>query len=266
MKIVSVQFDYPGQNRYDKLAQVLTYSIKKNCPNADFELIKLKAPDIKKKIKSKSFASNTLKLEYWLKALKETTDNIIFIDCDMLVLGDLSSAFLSDFDIGYTKRTSSRIPYNGGVVFVKNTPQAIEFIELWNKINKKMYNDYSIHRPWRDKYAGMNQAAFGYVLEKEKYNAKLKSFPCAEWNACVEDWVKINDNTKIVHVKGGLRRAVIGQRPGNGYQYRRAILLWNNLAIEAGLLKGRVIRTNDDITIKHPLVRKVRGLRRRHRK
>jgi hypothetical protein len=264
MKIISVQFDYPGQNKYDKLAQVLEYSIKKNSPSADFELIKLKAPIIKRRIKSKSFASNTIKMEYWLKALKETDDNVIFIDCDMIVLQDLSNVFNDDYDIGYTKRTGSRLPYNGGVVFVKNTTNATEFIELWNDVNKRMYNDWNFHSPWRNKYAGMNQAAFGYIMEKEKFNAKLKQFSCAEMNACTEDWPKINKNTKIIHIKGALRRAAFNRhRPKD--RCRRALIIWHNLAVEAGVVKGEMLIDHEPI-IRKPIVRKLRGLRRRYRK
>jgi hypothetical protein len=264
MKIIAVQFDYPGQNKYDILAKVLEYSVKKNCPSANFELIKLDAPIIKRKMKSKSFASNTLKMEYWLKALKETDENVIFIDCDTIVLHDLSNVFDDDYDIGYTKRTGSRLPYNGGVVFVKNTPNAIEFIELWNDVNKRMYDDWKFHCPWRNKYAGMNQAAFGYIMEKETFNAKLKQFSCAEMNACTENWPKINKDTKVIHIKGALRRAAFNVHRPNDRCYR-ALVLWHNLAIESGAISGE--RLYDiGLADRKRFPKRLRGLRRRYRR
>ena len=267
MKIVSVQFDYGGLQSYKKLSQVFAYSVKKNCPDADLELINAKPPEIKRKIRSKSFATNTLKIKLWLNALRSTTDDVVFMDCDMIVLKDISSAFKNDFDIGYTKRTGSRIPYNGGGVFVKNTPAAIKFIELWKEINDKMYNDYTFHHTYRNKYAGMNQAAFGYIMETGGYKTKLKKFSCDIWNACVENWPKINDETRIVHIKGALRRSVLMNRSIAGCRFRRAIILWRNLAIEAGLIHAPKLDVNTATPITpHPLIRKVRGLRRSRRR
>jgi len=265
LKIISVQFDYSGTNRYKILSQVFGYSVKKNCPNAELEMIRVRAPGHERKVRSKSFSSNTLKLDLWLNALNKTDDNVVFMDCDMIVLKDISPAFNLDFDIGYTKRTGSHIPYNGGVVFVRNTPAAKEFIQLWKKINKKMYEDYEFHRPWRDKYGGMNQAAFGYIMEKEKnFKAKLKEFRCDVWNSCDDNWKKLDDTTRVIHIKGGLRRSVLMQKP-IPTQYDRAIIVWRNLAIEAGVMVGR--KTVDNILVikPHPLMSKVRGIVRRRK-
>jgi hypothetical protein len=266
LKIISVVFDYYHQEKYKKLSEVFSYSIKKNCPGSELELLKINPPKIHKN-KSKSFASNTVKLELWLERLKATDQDVIFLDCDMLVLKDLSSAFNLNFDIGYTKRTRARIPYNGGVVFVKNTPEAVSFIELWAKINKKMYDNSRFHSVWRAKYAGMNQSAFGYILEKEKYNAILKQFPCEIWNACNEDWSNIGDKTKIIHIKGGLRRSVLHQAPGFTCKWQRAYTLWRKYAIECGLIK-KPVRQNSvkPVQKKHSHIVRLKGLRRRRRR
>ena len=267
MKIVSVQFDYRGFNRYEKLARVFAYSVKKNCPDADLELVKVKPPELIKPVRSRSFASNTLKIKLWLEVLKNTKDDVIFMDCDMLVLKDISDAFKNHFDIGYTKRTKARMPYNGGVVFVKNTPEAIEFIEYWKEINDKMYNDQKFHYKYRNKYAGMNQAAFGYIMETGGYKAKLKAFSCDVWNACVENWATINDETRIVHIKGTLRRTVLMNSTINSCRFRRGVIIWRNMAIEAGVSTGIKLDYNTSMPINtHPLINKVRGLRRSRRR
>lgn len=267
MKIVSVQFDYAGLQRYKRLSEVFAYSVKKNCPNAELILKKVKAPEIKKKLRSKSFASNTLKLKLWLEVLKSTTEDVVFMDCDMLILKDISSAFIGDFDIGYTKRTGSRIPYNGGVVFVKNTAASIKFIELWKKINDKMYNDYSFHKSYRNKYAGMNQAAFGYIMETGGYKAKLKAFSCDVWNSCIENWPKINEETKIIHIKGTLRRTVLMNSSINSSRFRRAVILWRNMAIDAGLINLPKLdyKTAQPVTTSQK-IRKLIGRRRKRRR
>jgi len=261
LKIVSVQFDYRGVNKYNILSKVFEYSVRKNCPNAELELLKVKPPETRRKARSKSFASNTLKLGLWLDVLKKTDDNVVFMDCDMIVLKDVSEAFNYDFDIGYTVRTNSSIPFNGGVVFVKNTKKAIKFIETWKEINKQMYDNYTFHMPYRNKYAGMNQASFGYLLEKKNYDAKLKPFKCDIWNACDDNWRNISKDTKVIHVKGGLRRSVLSPRPINS-RYDRAAIVWQNLAIEAGVITGQRQHIDKIYTIPtHPLIAKVRGLK-----
>jgi hypothetical protein len=260
MKIISVYFDYDGDKKYSIMAKVLEESVKKNCPSADFELIKLQQPRYRTK---RCFTSNTVKLAEWLRVMSETNDNVIFMDCDMLVLNDLHNAFNSDFDIGYTKRNHSRIPYNGGVVFVKNTEKAHNFIALWKEINDKMYKDYSFHRKWRDKYAGMNQAAFGYIMEKCKFDAKLKVFECSEWNVCREDWGNVKEEiTKIVHIKSGLRRTVFGARHPDS-RLQKVVKLWFGYAVEAGLYP-KIPDQHDyyDITKNNKPVQ-LRGARRR---
>lgn len=265
LKIVSVQFDYRGVNKYSILSKVFEHSVKKNCPNAELEMLKVKPPELQRRSKSKSFASNTLKLELWLDVLKNTDDNVVFMDCDMIVLKDISEAFNYDFDIGYTVRTNSSKPFNGGVVFVKNTLNAIKFIELWKEINRRMYNDYTFHMPYRTKYAGMNQASFGYLLEKKNYEAKLKKFRCDIWNACDDNWRNISIDTKVMHIKGGLRRTVLSPRPINS-RYDRAAIVWQNLAIEAGAMTGqRQHIENIHSMPAHPLIAKVRGLKRRRK-
>lgn len=234
MKIVSVVFDYPTHShKYSKMAKVWEYSIKKVMPDVTVELIKIDPPHWEVK---KSYTSNTVKLDLWYKSLEATNENIIFMDCDMFVLGEMESAFDNDFDIGYTKRTKCRIPYNGGVVFCKNTNAAKDFILLWKEINYKMFKDPKFHRHWHDKYAGMNQSAFGYILEKCNFKAKLKEFPCKIYNACCEDWLGINqETTKAVHVKSRLRRDVFDSCMSQT-RYRKAVTMWYRLAKEAEVL------------------------------
>ena len=107
----------------------------------------------------------------------------------------------------------------------------------------------------------MNQAAFGYIMEKCKFKAKLKEFSCGIWNACVEDWPKIDNSTKVIHVKGQLRRTVLMNSSINSCRYRKAVIIWRNLAIEAGLINTPKIDYNTLTPVAmHPLIRKVRGV------
>ncbi len=70
-----------------------------------------------------------------------------------------------------------------------------------------MYEDQVFHQIWRDKYAGMNQASLGWMLENTVGIADIISLPCRKWNICQEDWTKIDGESACVHIKSKLRRA-----------------------------------------------------------
>jgi len=235
MHIFAESFDYKSANIYDILANVLEYSAKVNCPSAKFELLKVKAPDTTGH--ERACTSNTVKLDEWVKVVEETNDDVILMDCDMLILGDLSSVFKDhEFDIALCQRTKNvqkRMPFNGGIVFVRNTPAALEFMKLWKRINLVMYNDKVLHNRWRHTYAGMNQAAFGYIYEKEKYDAKIKFLSCKIYNCCREDWPQVDSKTKVIHIKSQLRRAVINASPDRFTI--KAYNKWYNMADAGGI-------------------------------
>lgn len=222
MTIFTVQFDYKGQEMYERLVRVFKKSALRVMPDVHFEERNLKCPG--SKIPKTHFRlSNTLKLREWVNWLDYTEDNTVFMDCDMLLLQDISSAFENDFDIAYTVRTSAKMPMNGGVVFAKPTEGARKFLHAWNDINDKMFANPTFHHPYRVKYAGMNQAAFGYLMEHPVEGVKLLRLPCAIWNSCSEDWNKVNASTRIVHVKSVLRKVVLG---GNRSAYKPITDIW----------------------------------------
>jgi hypothetical protein len=231
VKICAVVFDYPGQTMFSDLVRVLEYSAGKFCPRAKFELVRLRAPN-----DPGTFTSNTVKMREWLRVLGETGDDVVFMDGDMLILRDIASAFDDDFDVGYTARTQpTKIPMNGGVVFVKNTPAARHFMEMWNAADDKMYANGAFHQQWRTKYSGINQAAFGYMIERAQHGAKLRAFPCREWNACGgTDWCNLS-STRILHVKSDLRRMVIENVSLDRcpVRYHQAVKVWRSMRAEA---------------------------------
>lgn len=209
MVFVTVQFDYGGNTSYKRLLDVFVKSINATMPEAEVKSICIPAPRIQSF--KRGMTSNTEKLKIWVNELENFPEgeHIIFADCDMLAVKDISDIWEKDFDIAVTERKHSHYRWNGGIVFVKNNERSREFFRLWLKINMEMYTNYRMHEPWRRKYAGMNQAAFGYVMEKEKFRAKLINVPCLIWNCCNEDWGRIDPDTRLIHIKGGLRKACL---------------------------------------------------------
>ena len=239
VKIVTVQFNYPKELRrtpYDKLYETFKKSIQQNAPNCELVELKPQAPEVNASLQKISFTSNTLKLKLWCDYLETATEPTIFADCDMLCLRDPVTAFETDapFDIGFTERHGDynrRLPINGGIIFANPTDSTKQFFRRWYEVNCIMLANKNIHRNYHDKYGGINQSAFGYMLEAEpkEHNAELKAFPTRIYNAVDCDWHLINDKTMFVHYKSALRRAVLHGSSGHT-RMQRAIDLWHYYA------------------------------------
>lgn len=234
MKIITAQFDLPGQELYARLLKVFEYSAKKNMPDVSFQVLPVKP--IRAIGIDQHLANNRAKMEAWSQI--EITEPTILMDCDMIVLNNMIEAFNFDYDIGLTYRTCGNPPRNGGVVFLQPTDRANKFLKTWNKIDKWLYRNRVQHQIYRKKYTGMNQASLGYLLENNLIDGLVEwRFSCWEWNACNEDWPYIAGYTKAVHVKGGgqLRGAIKNNVP---YEYvpegyREVLRLWRAYECES---------------------------------
>lgn len=198
MKALTVQFDLETRtgDLYERLLNVLikTWNIHANIP---LEVHRIPAPDpFREKY---AFDSNTAKLDIWADHFDQDT---IFIDCDMMLLEDISDGFKYVENVGYTIRKHTRMPFNGGVVFMRHTEYAKKFLDKWREVNKEMYYDPAFHNKYRKTYGGINQASFGWMLESgwkadrvpEVYNLCQ---PFANWQ-----------EAKMIHVKSQLRKDV----------------------------------------------------------
>jgi len=240
VKYIVVQFDYPNRKgMYEKLLKVFEQSVKENDPENEVIVKRVSYPQIKTKA---CFSSNTHKLAIWVSEMEKLQegDELCFIDCDMMVLKSPNDVFQKDFDIAYTERPKSRkdtrLPVNGGVVFCRNNERSRQFMKRWKEVNDKMFRNPGFHQIWRKKYAGMNQSAFGYLLEHPKeYKAKLFPVPCNTYNVCNESWHKVgvDKNIRIVHIKSDLRRMCLEgvcRKPA----IKQTIQIWLDLLVRAG--------------------------------
>lgn len=223
-KIVTVQFDYNSDD-YKRLLDVFLYSIRKNTPY-EVDVLTLEAPD--RDGQSRSFDSNTAKLDAWVNYFKDKQGQYVLMDCDMLVLKPFHEVFEREFDIGYTYR--GRPPFNGGVVYVNVNKYSLKLLRDWRDVNKKMYKDWGFHREYRTKYTGMNQAAFGYLLENNP-DCNIEAFPCRIYNACDNHWRTLSDRAKVIHYKSELRRASLGHKFAPWLD--KLILLWRQYEKES---------------------------------
>jgi hypothetical protein len=185
-----------------------------------------------------NLSTNTAKLRKWVDIVESTDSPIILMDCDTIVLKDVSHVFENDFDIAYTKRPDEvKLPLNGGVLFVRPSEPVREFFRRWMWINDKMIEDKLFHRPWKRKYEGINQASFGWMLENYNH-IDITSVPCSKYNACDKvNWEAL-DNVHILHIKSELRSACFH----SGTRFMEANRLWRKYDKLAHEVRNRKVR------------------------
>lgn len=213
-RLITVYFPPGPDGRYniERLLKVYKQSAKRH--NVALEVVEIETPESKAALRFMD--ENTAKLNKWKELIDNSDKPVILTDSDMMLVdSDLGSVFDGDFDVGITKRTGNRtkLPLNGGFVALKPTKSAREFMRRWKATNDLMMVRPEFHKKWRGKYAGINQAALGYLLDTDQMGCKFEYLPCRVWNAVDEDWESaLNGNTKLVHVKGKLRTSCLNPR------------------------------------------------------
>lgn len=242
---------HPGE-WYTRHARVLEHTARVNTPGWDVRVTRIGPPPPRRAARgggsAVSYVYNTHKLEDWLRATEacQDGDRLLLIDSDTMILKPLDPVWEQDFDVAYTeKRGRTRLPLNGGVVFVRVSPRSRDFMRAWFRWNLKLLSDGPLHRRYWQTYAGMNQAALGALLENEGPSlATVGTLRCEEWNCESAMWATFDPENppRIVHVKGALRRGLMGTRDKTALltdQRRQIADVWWEyeraaLAIEAG--------------------------------
>lgn len=209
---------------YERHARVLEHSARKSAGRGwAIEVVKIaQAPNMLARRGgggSSTYSYNTYKLQDWNRVVQAAPEGerLLVCDADLMVLGELGSAWSSPFDVAITVKRSplATRPINAGVVFLRINDRSRAWFRAWLDWNMRLFQDAKLHALYWQRYAGMNQAALGALLENGGYDlAQLLELPCEQWNCESETWDTFNPAAppRIVHVKGGLRRGVMDPR------------------------------------------------------
>ncbi len=198
MKAVTVSFDQAGDN-YERLLRAFEKSWKANS-DIPLQVHRIAAPSLGPR--HKSFYWNHRKLKVWIDSFDQDT---IFVDCDMLCMGNIREGFDLVRHIGYTDRLGDKYPFNGGVVFVKYNSRSLKFLKEWYRVDGLMLKDEALHLEYHPRYAGLNQSSMGWMWENG-YRKKIAVLPDI-YNKC-DDWAGWEE-AKMIHIKGRLRKACL---------------------------------------------------------
>ncbi len=223
---------------WSRMARVLAHTAARQCPGWDVSIERLPGALPPSRHRSEAEATNTLKLDHWAAAVADAPDGarLALVDVDTAVLRGLDDAWSLPFDLAYTVREVSRLPLNAGVVFVRVSSRTRALVAAWRGENRRMFADARYHEPWQRRFGGMNQAAFGKVLESGlvgELGLELARLPCREWNCEDSSWRRFDpERTRILHLKSGLRRTIFGIGPSVPWLQDLA-RLWRALEREA---------------------------------
>lgn len=117
------------------------------------------------------------------------------------------------FDVAYTVRPGMR-RYQGGAVFIRNTEAAQRWMTAWVVLNDSLLDDPDRLEALIHDEGGCNQAALSLLIQDPLEDVVTAELPCAVWNCCYQTWGSFGPETRLLHLTGRLRRAVLeGRRP-----------------------------------------------------
>lgn len=214
MRLESCYFGQYGNPRWERMARVLSYTASLFCPSWSVNVTPI-GPNGENQRIARKLTNNTHKLEHWADIVEASSDGerLLLIDTDTMILRSLDAVWDQPFDVAITTKVAE-YPINGGVVFLRASQAVKTFMATWREVNRQMLNDPGFHQPWKRRFAGMNQAALGYILTEHRPALNIVELPCAEWNCQDDTWpLFAPEVTRIVHVKAALQLACLEAQP-----------------------------------------------------
>lgn len=195
---------------WPRLARVLRTSAMLHAPGWDVLVEERSAENVAGDRLTSQEMANTLKLRWWTRQVLDAPDGarLLLCDTDVFITGSLDDVWDQPFDVAYTAREGHRIPFNAGVVFVMVSAAAQWFMSYWCAENERLARSHALRQRLRPRYAGINQSALGLTLDAAA-GVRLLALPCHEWNCEDSSWERFGQETRIVHLKGALRRDVL---------------------------------------------------------
>lgn len=190
--------------RHARLASVLRASAQRHCPEWD---VQIAADD---GFAQAGLGADLFKLTTWMRLVDAAEDGtrLLLIDCDTLIVRPLDDIWAQSFDVAYTGRDATRAPINAGVIFVRAGLEARQFFFAWY-LAAIAIRDNDAYRAIQDHGACDQAGLYALLRSPSRPSAHVLRLPCQEWNCADAEWASFDAHTRIVHVKGELRDAVL---------------------------------------------------------
>ena len=234
MNVHVIYFEHPELKTYNfhMFEYVLRQSVKRYMPDANYCLHKIEPPDIQ--THHPKITSNYVKLLKQLEIAENEKDNYIFIDCDMVLTGDISPVFDTNFDIAFTETTGLHgniVPINAGLIWL--TPKALPIVRKWVQVAEHLLATPEEFGVLYKKHKGICQSSLGEMFNTGFMDGfNVHYLPCSEYNMNFLIWQKIgwSDSVKCIHYNSSEhRRQII---TGSGVEWiesRKAFFQYRSL-------------------------------------
>ncbi len=188
---------------YKRFADVLKATAAKHCSTWNVQL-----SHVKMKVNQAS------KLAHWVKAVDAAPDGtpMLLMDADTMILRSLDDLWERPFDIAYCVRNPawSKWPNNAGVVAVRASCSVRAFLHEWLQRELPLLKTTGpTRKAWLSRYGAVEQAALEQTLANS--SLQIERLPCVEWNCEDSSWAHADGRTRIVHLKGAMRAAIVGR-------------------------------------------------------
>ena len=235
-----------------KMARMLGRCLAEHCPDAEYRPVELPHPLQLASNPPGHVAWNMAKLEEWNRQVQAAEVDIICMDTDMIVLGDLGPAFDTvDFDFGYTVRPGPH-RINAGLVFVRPTEAGKAFFQRWTDRNAEVSADSGAIKELIRIYGGANQASLGLTL-KGAQDTVFREFDCAVWNSVRQTWYE-----SILGLGGHLKLTREEQLVGIGpfERFARPVVIHINSHLRRACFTGRELPSESKDSWMNPLIKR----------
>ncbi len=174
----------------------------------------------------------------------DLSSDLVLLDSDMLINGNLNSLFEQCFDIGLTYRGYRDMPINGGIIFIPENgkQQAASFLEKAYNIYKSNYYEHSTW--WGDQYALIEAIGHDNFFQRSSdvvcvdNNTKVLLLPCDLYNFSPKNKFRAIatelKEQKIIHFKDSRKRLM--------YPYWNTYLAPRELRSNLLVLLGQLIK------------------------
>lgn len=217
MKLLTVIFPSDeGHRDLETLLGVLVSSVARHSPATPLEVVRLDGETRETESRGRWLANVgecTRRLRAWADAVEALPDGEVLglIDADTCVLRDLSEVEGYKFDVAITWRPPpSPYPINAGVVFVRGGQSARKFFRHWIGCDEDLRRTGQTERCLKQ-FGSVDQAAL-FNAHYECDEVDVLALPCRLWNCEDHTWEAFDDEVRILHVKGTLRRCALGHR------------------------------------------------------
>jgi hypothetical protein len=146
---------------------------------------------------------------------RAATDDVAFVDSDMIINASLATVFAEDFDIALSYRNNPEMPINGGVIFVKGG-RAAAAARLLRRVCQSYADKFFAQAHWWG-----DQRALIDVIGHDRFarrtsdrltvdGVKVRLLPCERYNFSPENELRaiarpLRDKV-ILHFKGERKR------------------------------------------------------------